>query len=136
MSLRLHHEEGAQCPLCDWKLTTAHPRLAQWFWALKKRYKNAHVSWAYRNEDKQKLFFNEGKSRVLYPNSKHNKVDAKGNPCSLALDLFQIDEDGLARFPNPWYAKIHAENEANREPIVWGGSWEKFPDLNHFELKA
>lgn len=131
-----HHEAGTKCPLCDWKLTTAHPDLAAWFWRIKERYQNAHISWAYRNAEEQKHFFDEGRTRVLWPNSKHNHTDDNGAPQSLALDLFLIDDDGLARFPGLWYAKLNAENESNRDPIDWGGRWKHFGDLDHFQLRT
>jgi len=133
--MTLHHEAGPKCPLCDWKLTSAHLDLAQWFWRVKAKYNNAHVSWAYRNAEEQAQAFEAGRSRVLWPNSKHNHTDEKGNPCSLALDLFLLDEDGVARFTKPWYSKVNSDNLANKEPIEWGGGWLGYPDADHFQLK-
>lgn len=109
--------------------------MSSWFKRLKSRYPNVHVSWAYRGADDQDRFFKEGKSQLRYPLSAHNAT-LYGKPCSRALDLFQIDEDGVARFSEPFYAKVNDENEAAQEPITWGGTWKSLGDKDHFERKA
>jgi hypothetical protein len=131
--MRLHHEHGPVCPLCTEKLKTAHPLLVAWFQRVKARHINAHVSWAYRGPEDQEKAFKEGKTKLHYPDSKHNNM-FNGKPCSLALDLFILDEDGVARFPGLWYAKLNVENEANKEPIFWGGRFKSFGDLDHWQL--
>lgn len=130
-----HHTHDPVCPSCTEKLQTAHPYLAEWFRKLKGRYLNAHVSWAYRGAEDQEQFFKEGKTHCHYPNSAHNKTKPDGTPCAMALDLFQLDDDGVARFAPLWYAKVNTENEANHEPIAWGGKFKSLGDGDHFELK-
>ena len=130
-----HHTNEPVCPLCDFKLKTAHPYLGLWFRKLKARYPSAHISWAWRGQIDQDKFFDEGKTKVRFPHSKHNNM--KGSlPYSLALDLFQEDDDGNARFSPLWYAKVNAENEAEKEPIVWGGRFKHLGDGDHFELTS
>lgn len=130
----LKHEDGPVCSLCNAKLVQAHSVLRDFFNALKKSEGSVHISWAWRNEEMQNKFFEEGKSRVKWPNSKHNSTTADGRPCSRAIDLFQIDADGLARFSGPFYEKIANFAHLEKFPIVWGGSWAQFKDRPHFQL--
>lgn len=130
-----HHTSDPVCPLCEEKLTTAHQTLQDWYRRHKVRNPNSHISWAWRGEADQNEFLKEGKTRCHYPNSPHNKFQ-DGKPCSLALDLFQIDEDGNARFSPKWYAKVNAENESDKEPIIWGGQFKTIGDADHFQLKG
>lgn len=129
-----HHTHDPVCPLCEEKLTLADPQLATWFRAVKARYANVHVSWSWRGEADQDAFFKEGKTRAQWPKSKHNNMQG-GRPWSLALDLFQIDEDGVARFSPLFYAKLADENEKANEPILWGGMFHSIGDKDHFELR-
>ena len=55
-------------------------------------------------------------------------------PFSKALDLFLIDDDGVARFPMPFYKMLWEKTEKDRWPIAWGGNFKKFKDGPHFEL--
>jgi len=130
-----HHTADPVCPLCADKLQMAVPELVAWFNRIKAVYPNAHVSWSYRNQADQEQFFKDGKTQCHYPNSAHNKMQ-NGKPAALALDIFLIDEDGSARFPGLWYAKLNAENEQNREPILWGGRWKHLGDMDHFEFSG
>jgi hypothetical protein len=131
-----HHTHDPVCPLCEDKLFTAHDYLKGWFRSLKSRYPNVHVSWAYRGQADQEEFFKEGKTRAHYPHSAHNKTDEAGKPCSLALDLFQIDEDGVARFSPLFYAKIADESEKDGALILWGGTFKNIGDRDHFQYKG
>lgn len=129
-----HHAAGPQCPLCDEKLVQAHPAIAAWFRNVKTRFINAHISWAYRNAHDQNEFFRLKKTLVQYPNSKHNRT-LNGLPCSAALDLFLLDEDGNDRYPPMFYAKVNSDNEREKLPIRWGGTFKSIGDATHFELK-
>lgn len=128
------HKDGPVCNGCEMKLAGAHEYLGPWFRELKKRYPNAHISWGWRGHDDQERFFLEGKTKLHFPNSPHNLV-RDGKPCSMALDLFLINEDGEATFPPLWYAKVNLENEAARLPILWGGKWKTLGDGDHFEYQ-
>ena len=109
-----HDPDKPDCPLCAEKLQTAHPVLQAWFLALKKKHPTVHISWAYRGEAAQNHFLKEGLSRVAYPNSFHNRMPSE------ALDLFQIDADGVARWSVPFAVMIDKENEEAKNKIYSG----------------
>lgn len=131
----MHHKSGESCPLCELKLSQAHPEIANWFrFRVKVKWPNAHVAWAFRGEEDQNKAFSEGKSKLKWPESKHNRTDAQGRPCSYALDLFQID-DGKAIFSQEWYLDVWEKVQRDASPIRWGGTWKSFPDFPHFEIR-
>ena len=91
----------------------------------------------HRDEAAQILALQEGKTKVSYPNSKHNKIP------SMAVDVapYPIDWKELSRFYFfGGYVKKTAE--LLRIKIRWGGDWDSdtifsdqsFYDLPHFEL--
>lgn len=129
-----HHNSDPTCPLCAEKIAEAHPEMRAWFLDVKSRYPNAHVSWSFRCEEDQNQLVLDKKSRLSWPHSAHNQME-DGKPCSMALDLFQIDEDGVGRWSPLWFAKLNAENENNKLPIFWGGNWKTLGDNDHFELR-
>lgn len=133
--MKVHHTSDRVCPSCEAKLLTAEPALGEWFRRLKARYINVHIAWAYRGAEDQEQAFRDRKSNCHYPDSPHNKTK-DGKPCSIALDLFQEDEDGVARFSKDFYAKVNAENLANHEPLIWGGDFKTLGDFDHFQLKT
>lgn len=126
----LHHIEGPLCPLCEEKLDKVHPYMANWYRIKKKKYPNLHVSWGFRGRSEQERAFNDGKTKLHYPDSAHNKIP------SLAIDLFQIDEDGVARWSQVFFMKLNAENEADQFPIKWGGNWKSLGDADHFQYES
>lgn len=130
----MHHEAGPSCPLCETKLMTAHPYLASWFRRVKSKYINVHISWAWRGEADQNAFKSGGKSELGWPHSPHNHTTPLGKPYSLALDLFQEDEDGAARWSPAFFFKLNSENEADKEPLKWGGKWKSIGDSCHFQV--
>ena len=131
----LHHRDGAECPLCNWKLNEAHPVIADWFHRSKKVHVNMHIAWAYRSQADQDKMVAEKKSLAKWPTSKHNARTDDLKPCAEALDIFLLDKDGNARWPKIFYAKLAAENKANGEPIKWSGEFKSILESNHFELK-
>ncbi len=134
----LHHsnESDEVCYLCLDKLQTAHVALQEWFKRKKAKYPNIHVSWAYRDAEDQMKAFLAGTSRLQYPDSPHNKLNQlTQKPESLALDVFQIDEDGIGRFSPKFYLLLNAENEMDNEPILWGGKFKTLGDYDHYQLK-
>jgi hypothetical protein len=127
------HTEGKVCPSCDEKLKTAHPDIAAWFRDVKRRHQNVHVSWAWRGADAQNKAYFEGKSNCPFPKSPHNHTEG-GKPCSLALDLFLITEEGEAVFPAAFYKRLNAENEAAKIRMIWGGHFKSLGDAGHFQI--
>lgn len=127
------HQDGATCPGCETKLHEAHPSLVGWFHRVKAKYINAHVAWAFRDREQQNQCVLDGKSTFPWPKSEHN-VTVGGKPCSRALDLFQIDEDGVARWAPGFFVQLNQDNVAAKEPILWGGRWKTLGDRDHFSL--
>ena len=82
--------------------------------------------------------FDEGRSKVKYPNGRHNAKPSKaGDVCP-----YPVDWDDLARFRYfaGFVLGVASQMGIN---IRWGGDWDsdtftkdnKFNDLPHFELK-
>jgi len=92
----------------------------------------------HRSGERQDKLFAEGKTKVKYPNGRHN-----ANP-SNAVDVapYPIDWDDTERFIyfGGFVKGIAASMGIN---IIWGGDWNdntqltdnNFDDLVHFELK-
>ena len=103
-----------------------------------------------RSEEEQNKLFHAGKSKVEYPNSKHNVTDEM--PLSMAIDAAPYINGGI-----PWndtryfyyfggfvlaVAEILYANGKMKHKTRWGGDWsqnhcfndQSFHDLPHFEL--
>lgn len=82
-----------------------------------------------RGEQAQWDAYNAGYSKLKYPKSKHNRAPSQ------AFDVvpYPIDWDNHDRFHN--MAEVIKE-EARREKVelIWGGDWQNFSDLAHFEI--
>lgn len=133
--MALHHSfEENDCLLCQTTLKTAHPLFQDVWPKLKAEFKNVHVSCAYRGPEAQEFAFQQGRSRLRWNASDHNKEDSTGKPCSRAIDLFFINVDGQAVFP-PWqYLRAAEWFEKNNHPVGAGVKWKKFSDGPHFYL--
>lgn len=131
---QLHHTEDVLCPMCEDKLTKTHPDMIAWYRTKKTKYANLHISWSFRTAEEQNAMVVAGKSKLQWPQSKHNHTDPFGKPESLALDLFIIGEDGEAKFPKPFYQQLAKCCSDNHEPIRWGGVFKYLGDFDHFEL--
>ncbi len=127
-----HSYDEGKCFLCEIKLKTAHPIFQKIWPQVKEEFKTIHVSCAYRSAPEQELAFQQGRSRLHFPDSDHNKTDSEGNMCSRAVDYFFINLDGVAVFP-PWqYLKLAEWFEKNDTQIGAGIRWTKFRDAPHF----
>jgi peptidoglycan L-alanyl-D-glutamate endopeptidase CwlK len=96
------------------------------------------VTYGYRGEEEQEKAFLNGKSKVRWPNSKHNLYPSR------AIDIapVPIDWSDIRRF---YYFGGYAVRVAYNLGINirWGGDWDgdfqvkdqNFNDLVHFELK-
>jgi len=90
-----------------------------------------------RGEEKQNNFYHAGKSKLRYPQSKHNREPSE------AVDAapYPVDWNNLNRF---YYMAGVIKGIAQKLgiPLRWGGDWDrdgditdnKFQDLPHFEL--
>jgi peptidoglycan L-alanyl-D-glutamate endopeptidase CwlK len=120
------------------KLKTCDPRLQKLFTEVVKHF-DCTVVVGIRGKEDQELAFKTGKSKLNWPNSKHNKTP------SLAVDVVPFLNGGIT-----WDDKectyfagvvkgIAAMLNIN---IRWGGDWDQdndvkdntFNDLVHFEI--
>lgn len=83
----------------------------------------------HRNEEEQNRAFTAGKSKLKWPNSKHNSLP------SLAIDLapYPINWDNIESFKILGQVMLQSAAKLNI-PLEWGGNWEHFPDFVHFQL--
>lgn len=84
-----------------------------------------------RGKQDQNILYDEAKSELKFPDSKHNKM-----PYSLALDLAPLPIDwtnikGFTYLAGVIMGIAHSENIS----LTWGGHWESLKDYGHFELK-
>lgn len=128
------HISGEVCPLCEDKLKDSHPTLVFWFRKIKSQFKDCHISWTFRDEKWQNWAYDNKKSKLRWPNSKHNKMK-DGKPESQAMDLFQLRADKLAGFAISYFRAIYAYLSSQNASVTWGGLWKQFPDGDHFEIK-
>lgn len=91
----------------------------------------------HRGEARQNKLFAEGKTKVRFPNSKHNSLP------SLAVDIapLPIDWNNRQRFAE-LAAIVFDEAKKRNVRLRWGGDWnrngdwrdETFLDMPHFEI--
>lgn len=131
-----HTNNIGPCPSCQVKLLDAHPLLVEWFnTKVKPHHQDCHISWSYRGKEAQEKAFLDGKSKLHFPLSMHNKSDDQGNPCAMALDLFELDYNGIARWAWKYFRDIADRANVDGDPIEWGGTWSSISDADHFQLK-
>lgn len=118
------------------KLRECHPDLQRLIDEAAKSF-DFTVICGHRGKAEQDKAFNEGRSKVQFPNSKHNALP------SLAVDIvpYPIDWNDVRRF---YYMGGYVLGVAERLGIKvrWGGDWngnfeikdQNFHDLPHFEL--
>ncbi len=129
-----HSNAPKLCPGCEEKLKGVHHALAAVFRdVIKPRFRSCHISDGWRGEEEQNKAFEEGKSLLKWPNSAHNKLDDQGNPCSLAIDLFELEGNGLGYWRWKYFEAIGGVLKNLGVPVMWGGYWKDFKDGPHFE---
>lgn len=127
------HSVRQPCESCDTKIGELDPNFARFVISILKSFDDCHISTAFRGQVAQNAAFVLGKSRLRWPNSKHNKTDPNGLPNSRAVDLFRIDDSGKAHFEQSFYTRIYDYCVDNKFPIFWGGLWKTLKDFPHFE---
>lgn len=131
-----HTNATETCPSCEEKLKTAHPELQEWFnTVVKPKHRDAHISWAWRGKEDQEKAFLDGATKLHFPLSPHNKTDDQGNPCSLALDLFELDYNSIARWAWGYFRDIAKEAQQSKFKIRWGGDFKTLGDSNHYSIE-
>ena len=119
------------------RLATCHDNLQLLFREVVKHF-DCTILQGHRGEDEQNEYFRTGRSKLQYPNSKHNQLP------SLAVDVapYPIDWSDTDRF---YFFAGYVKGIADRMGISirWGGDWDgdtqvrdqTFMDLPHFELR-
>jgi len=129
------------------RINSCHPDLQRLFKDVVKEY-DCTILCGHRGQEEQTLAFENKKSKVQWPNSKHNSTP------SMAVDLvpYPVDwgntgtrrerQKAIARFYHfAGFVLAHAK-EMGIE-VRWGGDWDgdrlfddqNFDDLPHWELK-
>lgn len=118
------------------RLNSCHPDLVRLFEEVVKHY-DCTILCGHRSEEEQTKAFSEGRSKVQFPDSKHNSIP------SLAVDVspYPVDWDDLGRFYHfVGYVRGVAQGMGIgiRSGADWDGDFEikdnNFNDLPHFEL--
>lgn len=116
------------------RLSACHPELQRLFNNVIKYY-DCSILCGYRTRKEQQKVFDSHRSKVIWPFSKHNSSP------SLAVDVMPYHKQKPhIRWEDTLEANVFAygvfsiARELDIE-IVWGGSWKKFKDLPHWELK-
>ena len=99
----------------------------------------------HRDKETQTNHFNEGRSKVKWPHSKHNRLPSRAidiAPWPIPIDWGESDPKEMARF---YYLAGVVQGIASKYGIElrWGGDWDSdsifsdngFDDLLHFEMK-
>ena len=117
-------------------LASAHPDLQKLFNIIIKTI-DCSVTEGHRGEELQNKYFNEGNSKVKFPDGRHNKLP------SLAVDVTPYPVDYNDRERQTLFAGyvlgVASQMGLN---VRWGGDWNKdfsvadnrFDDFPHFEL--
>lgn len=115
------------------RLNECHPKLIKLITEVNKRYP-VQVSCGHRNKEDQDKAFAEKKSKLQFPNSKHNKKP------SLAVDLIPDPDNNPATIDwndtKEWQIMCHVVEQVADEleiEIRLGRDF-KFVDLPHVEL--
>lgn len=123
------------------RLSTCHPDLQRLFEEVVKNY-DCTILQGHRTKEEQDEYFRTGRSKVQYPNSKHNKMP------SMAVDVAPyFKEQPHVRWENKekfYHFAGYVQGVADQLGIKirWGGNWDMddelldqtFFDLPHFEL--
>lgn len=126
------HASGDSCPSCQEKIKTAHPYVQEWWGKVKKAHPEAHISWAFRDEKSQNAAYREGKSKLEWPDSPHNHEE-NGQPCSLALDLFQLSTQGNAIWNYAWFKALGEKFCGQGSGMRWG--IKSLGDYDHYQMR-
>lgn len=120
------HTNDEVCLGCEARLKGGHPLIVEFFRFVKQKFKDAHCSWVHRGEESQNEAFDQGLSKLRFPNSKHNLLPAE------AIDIFQII-DGSAVFDPVFCAGVNKLSKLNGFNLRWGGDFRTLGDSGHWE---
>lgn len=112
------------------RLRTADPRLQRLFQEVVKHL-DCSVLCGHRTKAEQDAAVKAGKSKAVWPTSKHNSYPA------LAVDVVPYPVN-WTDFRRIWHFAGFVKGMASAlgYDIEWGGDWKRFPDSPHFELRS
>ena len=110
------------------RLRTCHEDLQRLFLAVIEEY-DCTILEGHRGQAAQDKAFAEGKSKLRWPNGKHNKMP------SMAVDVapYPIDWNNTKRFKEMAVVVKRVAAELGID-VKWGGDWKSFVDMPHWEL--
>jgi len=111
------------------RLETCNPELIRLFNEIIK-HRDCTILCGRRGKEEQDRLFKEGKSKVQYPSSYHNRYPSR------AIDAipYPIDWNDIPRF-REFGGFVLGMAAAMKIPIEWGGHWKSFKDYPHYQLK-
>lgn len=122
-------------------LATCHPDIQKLFEEVVKNY-DCTILCGHRGEEDQNKAYHEGRSKVMYPNSKHNPFPSEAaDVAPYFSDAPHIRWDDKEKFYH-FAGYVQAVADQLNIKIRWGGNWDSddelhdqtFFDLPHFEL--
>lgn len=128
----MHVNEGP-CQSCQEKLTQCHSTVVDLYNFIKNKHYDAHIAWSFRDQTTQNQLVAQGKSRQPWDQSPHNHTE-NGQPCSLAIDLFQLTDAGQANFAVAYYQQIWNDLNGTVPNVNWGGNYIHLKDYDHFYI--
>ena len=114
------------------------------------KYRDCKLTEGHRDKEAQNKYFKDGKSKLRWPNGKHNKkpstaLDAYPYPVQLptSFDSKATKDKKIARFYH-FAGYVLAVAEFYGFEFRWGGDWDgdgdfsdqSFDDLVHFEIRS
>ena len=119
------------------RLDTCHPDLQRLFNKVVVNF-DCSVLCGHRNEEDQNKAYDQGRSKVKYPNGRHNATPSN----AVEVAPYPIDWEDRDRF-NLFAGYVLGIAQSMGLDIRWGGDWDQdfqvkdnnFDDLPHFELR-
>ena len=119
------------------RLETCDERLQKVFNEVIK-YVDCSVLEGHRGKERQNKFYDEGKSKVQFPNGRHNKLPS----CAVDVTPYPVDWDDRER-QTLFAGFVLGVARGMGIVLRWGGDWDqdfqvmdnKFDDFPHFEIK-
>lgn len=111
------------------RIAECHPDLVRLFEAV-LALADCTILCGYRGEREQNAYYRDGRSKLPWPKSLHNRKPA------LAVDVapYPIDFSDLARF-RAFAEVVKNCAKALQIEVEWGGDWAGFKDMPHWQLK-
>lgn len=115
---------------------TLHPEL-QTFVDAVAEHENCRILEGFRNESDQEKAVEDGNSRVLWPNSRHNRFPSH----AVDLAFYPVDWSDIEKwkyfgaFCMGVAAQLRTEGKMTHT-LTWGGSWKILQDYPHFQLEG